>query len=249
MQGFIFNIQKFSLHDGPGIRTSVFFQGCNMRCKWCANPESFDINKKCADDEVREYRIEDLVNELKKDKVFYDSTGGGVTLTGGEPLLQSGFASVLCDTLRLEGIDVWLETAANVSEDVFLEVAKKCQAVYIDIKHYDEKMHRYGTDVGMELIHLNIRNSIESNIRTIVRIPVVPKFNDSIEDFEKFGFLLKTLKVQEVQLLPFHQMGSHKYEKLEIEYEYKDALSLHEEDLEPLAELLRMAVSSVQVGG
>lgn len=249
MKGFVFNIQKFSLHDGPGIRTSVFFQGCNMRCQWCANPESFKQHREDSDSDAKEYTVDDLVLELKKDKVFYDTSGGGVTLTGGEPLLQSDFACALCDALLEEGIDVWMETSANTAPDVFREVMKRCQAVYIDLKHHNNEAHLSGTGIGMELILSNIRIAVESDIRTIIRIPVIPKFNDSTEDFIKFSSLLKRLKVKEIQLLPFHQMGEHKYEKLGLKYIYKDVKSLQNDSIEPLAQILHTAGLYVQIGG
>ena len=245
----MFNIQKFSLHDGPGIRTSVFFQGCILRCKWCANPESFEQYPKHADSEVKEYTVADLVVELKKDKVFYDTSGGGVTLTGGEPLLQPEFTCALCDALFAEGIDVWLETSAHTPPEVFREVIKRCRAVHIDLKHHNGDAHLSGTGVGMKWILLNIRTSIESGMRTIVRIPVIPGFNDSVEDFREFATLLKQLEAQEIQLLPFHQMGGHKYKKLGLEYEYKDVAGLRDESIEPLAQILRTSGLSVQIGG
>ena len=249
MTGLVFNIQKFSLHDGAGIRTSVFFQGCNLRCKWCSNPESFAQNPQRPDCEARPYTVEALVAELAKDKVFYDASGGGVTLTGGEPLLQPDFACALCDALKAAGIGVWMETAANVPPEPFLAVLQKCEAVHIDLKHWDEAAHLSGTGVGLGLILGNIRASVRSGVRTIIRIPVIPGFNDSPGDIRRFAALLAELGVREVQLLPFHQMGAHKYEKLGIAYAYQNAQGLRDAHLEPLAALMRAAGVEVQIGG
>ena len=249
MNGLVFNVQKFSIHDGPGIRTTVFFQGCNMRCKWCANPESFELHPTHPSSEAKEYTIDALVSELKKDKVFYDGSGGGVTLSGGEPLLQPDFACALCDALLIEKINVCLETAAHVHQDVFLKVAMKCEIVCIDLKHHDDNAHRIGTNVGMELILSNIRALIECGVHTIIRIPVIPGYNDSAEDFEKFALLLSSLKAQDIQLLPFHRMGSNKYQKLGLEYEFGETKSFQDKDVEPFAKSLRKSGFNVQIGG
>ena len=249
MTGLVFNIQKFSLHDGAGIRTSVFFQGCNLRCKWCSNPESFAQYPQRPGNEAKTYTVEALVAELAKDKAFYDASGGGVTLTGGEPLLQPDFACALCDELKAAGIGVWMETAANTPPETFAAVLQKCEAVHIDLKHYEEAAHQHGTGAGLGLILENIRAAVASGVRTILRIPVIPNFNNSPEDMRKFAKLLAELGAREVQLLPFHQMGEHKYKKLGVAYAYENVQGQRNEELEPLAELLRAAGVNVQVGG
>jgi len=228
LNGLIFNIQKFSLHDGPGIRTSVFFQGCNLRCKWCSNPESFELHPLQPGSKAKEYTVEDLMAELVKDKAFYDASGGGVTFTGGEALMQQAFALALCDALGAEGIGVTLETSANAPGVVFRTLLEKCSFVYIDLKHYDNEAHIRGC--GSDTTHIleNIRTALDSDIPTTIRIPVIPGFNDSSKDMEGFAVLLKEIGASEVHLLPFHQMGEYKYNNLGLSYDYAGIPSLHD---------------------
>ena len=249
MKGLIFNIQKFSLHDGAGIRTSVFFQGCNMRCKWCSNPESLETRPERQNSGARCYTVPELMAELVKDKAFYDASGGGVTLTGGEPLLQPEFVCELCDSLRAAEIGIALETSANVTEDVFQSVLHKFNAIHIDMKHYDAEAHRRGTGTGNARIVPNIISALESGVRTIIRIPVIPGFNDSPDDIRGFAALLDLVGARDVQLLPFHQLGESKYEKLGLKYEYTGTAQLYEENLEHFARVLRDTVENVQIGG
>ena len=249
MKGLIFNIQKFSLHDGAGIRTSVFFQGCNMRCKWCSNPEALEMRPKPENDGAKYYTVDGIMAELVKDKPFYDASGGGVTLTGGEPLLQSEFIRELCDALRASEIGIAAETSANVAEDVFKSVSRKFDTIIIDMKHYDSEAHRRGTGTGNEQIMSNIASALESDLHTIIRIPVIPGFNDSEEDIRGFAELLKRIGARDVQLLPFHQFGESKYRKLGLKYEYMGAAQLHEEHLAPFARVLGGIVENVQIGG
>jgi pyruvate formate lyase activating enzyme len=246
--GLVFNIQKFSIHDGAGIRTNVFFQGCNLKCKWCSNPESQPM-KPFAGEKARAYTIEELVTELVKDKPFYDSSGGGVTLSGGEALLQSDFVLALSDALHKEGINVAIETAACVSEGVFLRVLEHVDFAYIDLKHYDDTKHRAGTGVGNALILKNISTALKSGTPVIIRIPVIPGFNDAETDYQGFADALTALGAKRVQLLPFHQLGESKYDQFDLPYAFKGVAQMHDEDLRAFAEVLQRTGVDVQIGG
>ena len=249
MKGLIFNIQKFSLHDGAGIRTSVFFQGCNMRCKWCSNPESLEIRPERQDGNAKYYSVPELMAELIKDKVFYDASGGGVTLTGGEPLLQPEFVSELCEALREAEIGIALETSGNIDEAAFQSVIHKFDAIHIDMKHYNAEAHERGTGTGNEQIMPNIITALESGVHTIIRIPVIPGFNDSPEDIREFADLLGRIGARDAQLLPFHQLGESKYEKLGAKYDYSGVTQLQEKDLALFMRILGEVVQNVQIGG
>ncbi len=249
MKAPIFNIQRFSLHDGAGIRTNVFFQGCNLHCKWCANPESQPIHLDPQHSNAREYTINELVAELVKDKAFYDTSGGGVTLTGGEPLLHPEFVRALCGALHAAGINVAIETAAHIPAAAFIDMLRLFDFVHIDLKHYDEDAHRQGTGTGNALILQNIRSAFASGVHTIIRIPVIPGYNDSKEDMYGFAELLKAQGAKEVHLLPFHQMGESKYQRLGIRYEYAGLKQLHEEDLATFEQILLKEGMLVQIGG
>lgn len=281
MVGHVFNIQKFCLHDGPGIRTTVFFKGCNLRCKWCANPESQKMasqitldSRKCTGcqscvsvctqearnfvdgrmvvdtarctacgaclrmcptgaigKEGRAVSLEAVLEEVLKDKAFYDHSGGGVTLSGGEVLLQAEFAGALADELRKQGVSVAIETAGAVAPEAFQNFLKKTDYVLMDLKHYDSAAHKAGTGVDNGQILENMRFLKNSGIPFLVRIPVIPKFNDRLEDAVGFARLLEELEICEVELLPFHQLGQHKYELLDMEYSFDGCEPLHVEDL------------------
>lgn len=245
-KALLFNIQKFCLHDGYGIRTTLFFKGCNLRCGWCSNPESQSTQ---TDEAGRYYTLEEIMETVLKDKPFYDKSGGGVTLSGGEPLLQADFVCALCDTLHAIGVTVGLETAANVPEAIFAEALSKCDFAYIDLKHWNDAKHRQGTGVGNQLILLNIRHALASGKPIMLRIPVIPGYNDSIEDAQAFASLLGDLGAKNVQLLPFHQLGENKYSSLSLPYAYEGVPQMRDEDLNEFAEVLISSGMTVQIGG
>lgn len=247
-KGFIFNIQKFCLHDGAGIRTDVFFSGCNLRCKWCANPES---QLPCSDarSEAKPYTAEEIVREVMKDKPFYDKSGGGVTLTGGEVFMQFEFAMELCRMFRENGVNVTVETAGAVSTEKFSALAQAADFIFIDCKHYDTQKHRQGTGVGNEHILSNIAWLAQSDKKYCVRIPVIPSYNDTVDDAQAFAQLFKRLGVRQVQLLPFHQFGEKKYEKLQREYAYRGVPQMHKEDLFALRDVFLKNGLSASIGG
>lgn len=244
----IFNIQKFSIHDGAGIRTDVFFQGCNLRCGWCSNPESQPMEP-LPGERARAYTVDELLAELLKDKAFYDTSGGGVTLTGGEAMLQPDFVLALCRALHAQGVHVAIETAACVPEDVFLRVLNACDFAYIDLKHYNDAAHRAGTGVGNARILHNIAAALQSGVPTVVRIPVIPGYNDFPADASGFAEALKRLGARDVQLLPFHQLGESKYRRLHLRYGFDGVKQLREADVSAFADALRAAGMNVQIGG
>jgi pyruvate formate lyase activating enzyme len=251
LNALIFNIQKFCLHDGKGIRTTIFFKGCNLRCQWCTNPESLALQPEIIDGEEvgKYYTLEEVMAEVLKDKPFFERSGGGVTLSGGEPLLQAGFILELCDALHAEGISVGIETAANVSTVVFTNVLRKCDFVYIDLKHWNSARYKEGTGVDNARILKNIRQAFAMGISTTIRIPLIPGFNSSLDDARAFASLLKELGARDVHVLPFHQMGESKYKKHGIPYAYAGVPQMHDEDADGFAAVLEEAGLNVQIGG
>lgn len=237
MKAEVFNIQKFSLQDGPGIRTSVFFSRCNLNCAWCANPECHQQAGNLV--ETSEYELQELLQEVQKDKAFYDRSGGGVTLTGGEIFMQEEFVGDFCLLLKETGIHVVLETAGAVENERFARLAGLADFVYIDCKHYEDEKHRKGTGVSNREILDNIAWLVQSSIPYCVRIPIIPGYNDSAQDAENFGKLLCRLGAEQVELLPFHQFGEGKYQKYGMSYAFAGVKPLHREELQAYAQQLK----------
>lgn len=247
-KGYIFNIQKFCLHDGKGIRTDIFFCGCNLRCKWCCNPESWDISGEHACGAAA-YTVDEVVKEVLKDKPFYDKSGGGATLTGGEVFCQQEFAEELCAKLRTERINIALETSGYTERENFKNLIRLVDFVFIDCKHYDDAVHKEGTGVSNARILDNIKYLAESGRDYCVRIPVIPNYNDSEKDALSFADLFQKTGVKAVQLLPFHQLGEKKYADMKIPYLYKGFSQLHKEDLVGYAKILSDKDIRVTIGG
>lgn len=281
-KGLVFNIQKFSIHDGPGVRTTVFLKGCPLRCKWCANPESqlgkiqimydrekclgchgcvktcpvkaislgedklikvdhslctgcLECEKACPGRALSHEgdwkTVEEVYDVCMQDAVFYEDSGGGVTISGGEGMVQPDFVYELVKILKESGIHTAIETTGCVSSEVFRRLAPCFDLLLFDVKHYDSLKHKTGTGVGNELIVQNLRWANGQGIEILPRLPVIPGFNDSLEDAAGIAELLKELKLRKIQLLPFHQMGERKYEFLNREYELHAVPMLHREDL------------------
>lgn len=276
-KGIIFNIQKFSLHDGPGIRTVVFFQGCPLHCRWCANPESQPTrpqvlrdSEKCihcglcteklCEDISRcpvgalsikgEYMdVSEVFDKVMQDEAFYRQSGGGVTLSGGEPLAQINFVESLCAKLQEEGVSVAVETAGYAKPETFIRLTNVVDIFLFDLKHYDSKKHKQYTGVSNEIILANLSFAVDSDKPLTVRIPVIPGINDSLEDMRCFGALLNNLRVKQVNLLPFHQLGGNKYHLLNIPYEMEKIAALKKENLETHVEVLTQLGLKAKIGG
>ncbi len=239
MDSFIFNIQRFSLHDGPGIRTSVFYKGCPLKCTWCSNPESqLQKEEQIWDNSKNEFVLsgywmenKKLLEEITKDKAFYKESNGGITLTGGEVLNQVLAASELLQMCRKENIHTACETSGFSSEKNFKMLMNNVDLFIMDVKHYDEEKHMEKTGVGLEVILTNLNTLVNSNVDHLIRIPVIPGFNDSLKDAKEFTSLLKTYKINKIELLPFHQFGEEKYKYLNRSYEFSGVKKVTKEDL------------------
>jgi len=237
--GLVFNIQKFSIHDGPGIRTVVFLKGCPLRCPWCSNPESMSPEiEYCLDadtgelkPEGRVYSIDEVLEVCEQDRAFYEESGGGATLSGGEPLMQPKFATRLLEALQGRGIHTAIESTGHVAPAVFDRALDAVDYLLIDVKHYDRVEHRRWTGRDNDLPLRNLQQALQRNIPTCVRIPVIPGVNDKVSDAHAFAGLLRSMGVDEVQLLPFHQFGERKHELLGRDYLMAGVPALHEEDL------------------
>lgn len=286
IKGTIFNIQKYSVNDGPGIRTVVFFKGCPLRCRWCSNPESqlakpqviwheskcmhcshcVEICPKHAVSQdageiiidhaycvscgkcIRECpgraleiegetkSVQEVLDVVLQDKVFYEESGGGITLSGGEMLVQPAFAAQLLKAAKEEGLNTCAETTGYADPEVFAGLIEYLDVILMDLKHWDPEAHRIGTGVTNKLPIANMKQAIQAGKEVLPRIPVIPDFNNSLIDAEKMAKCLKEIGASKCQLLPFHQFGENKYSQLGKAYAYQDIPALHPEDLQEYKE-------------
>lgn len=252
MKAMIFDIERNSFVDGPGIRTTVFFKGCNLKCKWCHNPESQNFKKeilfyknKCTgcgrcknlivDDENffcfndakeicgKEYTVDEVFNEIIKDKTFYETSGGGVTFSGGECMLQIDFLLEILKKCRENGIHTAIDTAGNVPWRSFEKILPYTDLFLYDIKCFSEDLHIEGTGVSNKRIIENLKklsDNFDGDI--IIRIPVITGFNDDIVEIQKIADFLKDIETKSVELLPYHKMGEHKYAALDMQTQTYD---------------------------
>lgn len=265
MRGIITTVQRMSIHDGPGLRSTVFMKGCNLRCKWCHNPETWSRNRqlqyiasrcvhchtcvaacpqniiigtddgisvdrkkcdlcgecvdRCLTDALsfvgRDVTVAELMEELLSDRIFYETSGGGITVSGGEPLIQADFCLELLKACRKEKIHTAVESNMTADWKTIAEIADYADLWMCDLKMYDSGKHRMWTGVGNERIVENISRLAETGAEMIVRTPVIPEVNDSPEEIRKICTLLKSLGGNvRYELLGFHSLGFGKFENL-----------------------------------
>lgn len=244
MKAIIFDIVRSSFVDGPGIRTTIFFKGCNLKCSWCHNPESQSFQKEimfyenkctgcgkcknltvedkgffCLNDakEIcgKEYTVNEIVKEVMKDKHFYESSGGGVTFSGGECMLQIDFLQEILKRCRKNGIHTAVDTAGYVSWESFERIIPYTDLFLYDIKVMDNEIHQKHTGVNNTLILKNLVKLLRLGVPVWVRIPIIPGVNDNREEMEKIHELFSENGYpKKIELLPYHAMGEHKYAAL-----------------------------------
>ena len=220
MNGMIFNIQKFCINDGPGIRTTVFFKGCPLRCKWCHNPEShspkIEIMRDACGDEIcgTSMVVEEVITEVLKDKAFYDNSGGGLTLSGGEPLLQLDFAYELLKQAKHSGIHTCVETCGFAKTEDILKIAEFTDIFLYDWKLTNEKLHKEYTGVGNRQIRGNLKAVDDAGANSILRCPIIPNVNDTEEHFLGIAAVANALEnILAIEIEPYHSLGYSKYKK------------------------------------
>lgn len=218
MQGNIINITRFCTDDGPGIRTTVFLKGCPLKCAWCHNPESQnpDIETYVTGESVgKTVTAEEVVKEVIKDKVFYETSGGGVTVSGGEPLLQGDFTAEILRLCKNEGIHTAIETCGFASADTLNKVLEFCDLVLFDIKETDASKHMAFTGAGLEQIQRNLMQIDRLGKPFVLRLPIVPGYNDREAHFLQVKALIERLSCcRGVEVMPYHKLGEYKYQQL-----------------------------------
>lgn len=254
--GRIFNIQRFSVHDGPGIRTIVFLKGCAFRCRWCCNPESqsFEIQTMNIDGKTKtegqDISVREVMDTVLKDRPYYRRSGGGLTLSGGESLLQPEFAVALLRTAKNNGINTAIESTGFASFDVIERFLPYLDLFLMDIKHINSQKHKEFVGRPNELVLENAKKIAQKAKNLIIRVPVIPTFNDTKEeilDIAKFASSLENVK--NIHLLPYHRLGADKYKWLGREYYMGDILPPSDEKMNELKRVAESTGLVCQIGG
>lgn len=289
MTNLVTNIQGYSIHDGPGIRTVVFLKGCSLKCQWCSNPECISPRpevgfiknlcngcEKCADicpenaltyregrpfiDRLRctgcgtcssvcSYRalvlygepmnVDEVFDAVERDNMFYQASGGGVTVSGGECLLQPQFIGDLFEKCRRAGIHTCIETSGYAPESALQQVLNVTDYVLYDIKHLNSEKHRLYTGKKNDLILYNAGIIVSSGVEVLFRMPLVPGINDDIRNIRATAEFLKGLGIDSprIELMPYHRLGKGKYESLDREFLLSGLISPEPEHLQSLKKI------------
>ncbi|MBC2600406.1 glycyl-radical enzyme activating protein [Puniceicoccus vermicola] len=215
--GIVFDIQRASLHDGPGLRTTVFLKGCPLRCAWCHNPESQKREPQVGRSGKlygKRMSVDDVMDVVRADRSYYESSGGGMTVSGGEPTVQFEFCRALLQAARNEGIHTCLDTCGQVSRERLEELLPWVDLFHFDLKHWNAAGHRQWTGVDGRLIQQNLDWLLEQGARIHLRCPIIPGVND---DAEHAAFLDRWERhpgIEYLERLPYHSIGNAKYEDL-----------------------------------
>lgn len=236
ISGNVLRIEKSSIHDGEGLRTVVFLNGCPMSCSWCSTPES-----QCAHMDAGYGKVmtaEAVVKEVSKDAIFFHHSGGGMTLSGGEMLYQPDFAEAILRGCLDEGINTTCETSLYSPYETIKQLIPLLSSIYADFKIWDSDLHRRWTGVPNELIKENFRKLDADYSGDIhVRIPVIPGINMTEENMTRTAeFFRGSRRTADIELLPYHRLGMDTYRKLGIEYELADVRTPSQDEMEQMAE-------------
>ena len=242
----IFNVMRYSVHDGPGIRTTVFFKGCPLSCKWCHNPESIEQKpqqvfnaKKCikcghcgnkaggdncptgARETIGyEITLADLMKELNKDLLFYEQSNGGVTFSGGEPLYQAEFLLEALKACKEDHINTAIDTSGFCDTEAIFKAAETANCFLYDLKFIDSEKHEKYCGGSNEIVLKNLEHISQARVKILIRIPVVPGINDDLQEMKGIFEFIKGIKnIEAVHLLPYHNIQTDKYNRLGKKYE------------------------------
>lgn len=252
MDGVIFDIKRFALHDGPGIRTTVFLKGCHLRCAWCHNPESqgFGVETLTGRDGPitvgRTVTVDQVIGEIERDVVFFDESGGGVTFSGGEPLAQHEFVIESLRRCGALGIHRAVDTSGYVPRDVLLEAAGHTDLFLFDLKPVDEQVHQAFTGVDVDGIHENLRALCATPAAIQLRIPVVPGITDVEANVAALGALIDSLPRRlDWKLLPYHRAAMDKYRRFGMDPPLPDTAEPTDDEMAAVRRGIRSATLQV----
>jgi pyruvate formate lyase activating enzyme len=266
MNGLIFSVKRYSIHDGPGIRVTFFMKGCPLRCIWCHNPEGLSPfpetvtrNDKVGDKEFsnseeagKYYSVKNILEVLEKERVFIEQSKGGVTFSGGEPMLQSEFLLEALKECKGKGYHTAIDTSGYSSPENYKSVIPFTDLFLFDIKHLDDSSHIEFTGVSNLSIIGNYRLLLESEKDLMLRIPVIPGFNDNADHMERlkqFIFSTKTSSLKKINLLPYHKIGSSKYKRFNLPYRMSGVEPPAKGEMQKLKEFFSETGVKVKIGG
>ena len=249
--GQIFDIKRFATHDGPGIRSTVFFTRCPLRCAWCHNPEAFALcDSSHVDDvgKIRNVTTSSLIKEVERDIAYYDRSGGGVTLSGGEPLAQPEFIQSFLSVCRERDLHAVVDTCGSVVTSSIEMAAAHADLILYDLKSIDDSVHTDWTGVGNRLILNNLMRLNELDVDVWIRIPLIPGVNDDPASLEATIKFLRNTRFRRVSLLPYHRIGEGKYQNLGLEYRMAGIVPHPPEQLEQIRDLFASAGFDPHIG-
>ncbi len=272
--GLIFDIRRFSVHDGPGIRTAVFFKGCPLSCWWCHNPESRDFR---IEHSVKHLRLngkkfereestgkwmsaDEVMLEIELDRIFYDESGGGVSFSGGEPIFQEAFLAELMKTCKQRGIHTALDTSGYATSGAMASVAGWADLILFDLKLMNDRLHKQYTGVSNTLILENLKYLVKEGKNIILRFPVIPGITDTTENISEMKAFISGVLLNipghnvtvpnklQLSLLPYHSMAREKYRRFSKTNLLKDLPDLKPEELQLLKQEFEEIGLKVTVG-
>jgi pyruvate formate lyase activating enzyme len=300
MQATIFDLKPFSIHDGPGIRTTVFFKGCPLSCAWCHNPEGISASVQLAWHEERcmgcgdclqacptqalskcssiirrdlticrlhgtcaavcpttawekigrQLTVAELLEAALKDRAFFEESGGGVTCSGGEPLMQAAFLQEFFTAAKAQGLHLALDTSGFVEERDLLDILPLTDLFLFDLKLMDAGLHQDYTGVSNALILQNLKRLDQADAQVVIRFPLIPTVNDSDENLEQMiTFLLEQTHFRRIDVLPYHPTAQAKYERLQLPYRLNQIQPGEPADIQRIAGAFHKAGFQVKIGG
>jgi len=266
MKGLIFSVKRYSIHDGPGIRVTFFMKGCPLSCWWCHNPEGISLQpeqvkvaEKVGDEEFIKFRqageyysVDDVLEILEKERPFMAESGGGVTFSGGEPMLQSEFLLEALKACKETGYHTAVDTSGYSLPTNYSAIIPYTDLFLFDIKHLDDDKHEKFTSVSNTLIINNFKMILDSGRDVMVRIPVIPGFNDDDDHLEKIkSFISENIadNLRKICLLPYHRIGSSKYKRMNIPDRMEGVEPPSAERMEELKVFFAGTGIKVKIGG